>query len=159
MEWFKVEHVYSFVGGGSAECAQLLLLETAHLPNHGGVSLMSSVVDQLTSLFCAVGVLLVLTVRALSVTGTSWMSAVSQSIVVLLLATRCSNTSSLWFFEGCIEINFEFFRVAPWALLLVKHVKRYLYLCCSLAWWLSRSESFIDMPLDAFDVEGMPTVV
>lgn len=88
------------------------------------------------------------------------MSTSSKIIFVLLLAIRCCTyTSSLRLFEGSIEINLEFLRVAPWALLLIKHRQSNLSLRCSLPWWLTKLKSFVDTPLDAFDMEGMTAVI
>jgi len=128
------EHVDSFVGEGGAEYCQLLLLEAAYLSGHGGIALVSSAVDHFLPLFLAVA-LPVLVEGALSVAGASRMGALCQSIFALRLATGCcSDASPSRLLQSSIEIDCEFLRVAPWALLLVKHIQGHLKLLISFTW-------------------------
>lgn len=137
LEWIKVEHVDSFVGEGGAEYCQLLLLEAAYLPGYGGIALVSSAVDHLLPLFLAVA-LPVLVVGALSVAGASRMGALCQSIFAfrcIRLATGCcSDASPGRLLQSSIKIDCEFRWVAPWALLLVKHIQGHLKLRRSFTW-------------------------
>ena len=130
MEWIKVEHVDSFVGEGGAEYCQLLLLEAACLSGYGGATLVSTAVDHLLPLLLAVALPVLV-----HVAGAARMGALCQSIFGPRLAAGCcSDASPSRLLQSSIEIDFEFLRVAPWALLLVKHIQSHLKLRRFFAW-------------------------